>query len=965
MFLTNLTIYAKESGNQILSPNGTFDHIYDRFGNSLLLDEIKIEAQERNGIDKTTSSCSAGYFNLYFEANSGMEGNSTLEVDRRNVICQLFNDLSQFIVPADPGVTVNIWVRDISAIIPNPSSTLVLGLASSYYTLPANAPAYTGIIDNEIWKTINSGTNSYTNVTSPLLSTDGPNPAFYHGAMAFNFSNASINWHTDLTQTTPAGAYDLYTIALHETTHAFGFASLIDSNGESKLGAVNQYYSRYDLYLNTGSSAPLITNTGNCSLYNYGFNPALNPNIMAPSSTNCSTQLQFNGSVNQAIYTPTQFFGPSSLSHLEDLCHVPNSYPDNEYYVMSDANDTGSSYMKRYLKPEERDVLCDLGYRVNTTYGNPSNLNSFNYGGSPCLGLQVAGINDGIDTGGFYQHIVNVGSTITISSADILQNDYNAVSFECLEDIYAHGTPNVTSGTTFNYTATSPGLALLRYIPVAASGNKGNITYLFIYVQGGTCAATACNIVNNGGVEDGVNCGELNNTINCPNPLVSDIYCWTPLCGTPDYYVRGCVDSVCLGGSTYYTVPSTLENPVIDTWNSSNTTNNKMLGFQSLNYSPTTLNEAIQVSLKTPLIPNQSYTLKVVGRVVDKPQNQWSNLPGVLEFGGSPNLLAQISYFFNSLPPALTPLAQITIPNNRAWNSFTVTITNTSATPINYLTIINAGYLNNNPTGTRNYTLIDDVTIIETNELGVIDLPEQLCINNPIQDLSLYLTPAPAGGVFTGNGVNYNGTLYSFDPMIAGLGDHEICYTYTTNLGCIKEICDTISVLPIPAVSLPPFNPSILCHNGNPVPIPMGTPTGGSYSGTGVSGSNFDPVIAGIGTHQVIYTYSDDSGTPCSNSDTSIVTVELCSSVNDVVNDLGFLIYPNPNTGLFTIEKPDGLRSTVQLKIFDVSAKLILEKTISIDQQKMMIDITTYSKGIYQLQLIVDGEQFTRQIIKK
>jgi len=390
---------TQQNINQEMSPNGIFDEVFDRFGTKYSLEDIRIDTRlDSNNVQKSVFLCSGGYFDLYFEANSGMDGSSPIQVARRNVICQLFNDLSQFIVPANPNVKVNIWVRDIANIISSPATSGVLGLASGFYTMPSNAPTFRGIVDNEIWKTINSGTNSYTNVTSPLNSLGGPNASFYHGVVAFNFSDPTINWHTDLSQTTLVGLYDMYTVALHEATHALGFASLIDANGASKLGVNNQYYSRYDLFLQTSTNQPLITNTGSCSLYNFGFNTSLNPNVMTPSPFNCSTHIQFTGSVNQAAYTPSTFAAPSSLSHLEDMCHTPNSFPNDEYYVMSDANGTGATFMKRYLKSEERKVLCDIGYTVNTFYGNAANLNFFNYGGTACPGLQVAGINDGMFT---------------------------------------------------------------------------------------------------------------------------------------------------------------------------------------------------------------------------------------------------------------------------------------------------------------------------------------------------------------------------------------------------------------------------------------------------------------------------------------------------------------------------------------------------------------------------------------
>ncbi len=48
-------------------------------------------------------------------------------------------------------------------------------------------------------------------------------------------------------------------------------------------------------------------------------------------------------------------------------------------------------------------------------------------------------------------------------------------------------------------------------------------------------------------------------------------------------------------------------------------------------------------------------------------------------------------------------------------------------------------------------------------------------------------------------------------------------------------------------------------------------PSGGSFSGPGVSGTMFDPAAAGVGTHTIVYSYTD--GNSCSNSASQNVTV--------------------------------------------------------------------------------------------
>lgn len=54
------------------------------------------------------------------------------------------------------------------------------------------------------------------------------------------------------------------------------------------------------------------------------------------------------------------------------------------------------------------------------------------------------------------------------------------------------------------------------------------------------------------------------------------------------------------------------------------------------------------------------------------------------------------------------------------------------------------------------------------------------------------------------------------------------------------------------------------------------SPTGGTFSGTGVSGTTFDPAVAGVGTHTVTYSYesfNDGVSTPCQTEITAQIVV--------------------------------------------------------------------------------------------
>jgi hypothetical protein len=77
-----------------------------------------------------------------------------------------------------------------------------------------------------------------------------------------------------------------------------------------------------------------------------------------------------------------------------------------------------------------------------------------------------------------------------------------------------------------------------------------------------------------------------------------------------------------------------------------------------------------------------------------------------------------------------------------------------------------------------------------------------------------------------------------------------------------------------------------------------GSPAGGIFSGTGVSGSSFDPASAGVGgPYTITYDYTDANG--CSASSTSEVSVTLASGVAAIEGISLVKVMPNPSNGQF------------------------------------------------------------------
>ena len=233
------------------------------------------------------------------------------------------------------------------------------------------------------------------------------------------------------------------------------------------------------------------------------------------------------------------------------------------------------------------------------------------------------------------------------------------------------------------------------------------------------------------------------------------------------------------------------------------------------------------------------------------------------------------------------------------------------------------------------------------------------------------LLPTPTGGVFSGTGI----TGAIFNPITAGLGNHDISYTYTdVSTSCTVEIIKSTTVNPNPVLSISAdtaicvgdsvtifatdtavanhtyfwtngdtmfstsVSPSLTsafyatindgtctaidsvvvtvnalptptftglsatyCQN-DPASILVGSPAGGVYSGSGVSGNTYTPSFTG--TQLVNYLYTD-AVTTCSNTYTgytlvnslpnnSILGLDTSYCVDDTAVSLNF--YPSADS---------------------------------------------------------------------
>jgi hypothetical protein len=122
-------------------------------------------------------------------------------------------------------------------------------------------------------------------------------------------------------------------------------------------------------------------------------------------------------------------------------------------------------------------------------------------------------------------------------------------------------------------------------------------------------------------------------------------------------------------------------------------------------------------------------------------------------------------------------------------------------------------------------------------------------------------------GVLSGPGVTGTPGAWYFNPATAGVGTHTLTYNFL-DTHCTNTTTINVTVYDLPTVNIGSVNP--MCVNASQILL-SGSPSGGTFSGPGVLGNNFNPATAGVGTHTITYNYTDANS--CGNSATTNITV--------------------------------------------------------------------------------------------
>lgn len=247
------------------------------------------------------------------------------------------------------------------------------------------------------------------------------------------------------------------------------------------------------------------------------------------------------------------------------------------------------------------------------------------------------------------------------------------------------------------------------------------------------------------------------------------------------------------------------------------------------------------------------------------------------------------------------------------------------------------------------------VTLSTTPAANITATTTNACIDGA----PITISSSPAGGVYSGTPILGN----EFLPGIAGVGVHPVIYSVTNSEGCIGRDTVWITVHDLPTAQINNL-PAQYCIDSAAFAL-SGIIGGGTFSGPGVFSGIFDPTIAGIGTHAIVYQVTDING--CMNADTAYVeVVSACNTAllfNESIQSLA--VYPNPTVGEIWIEFESNEENPVKISIQTLEGKAIYSmiwQTL-VGKNKISLHINSLSSGMYILKLENQNVQLYRNLV--
>jgi len=228
------------------------------------------------------------------------------------------------------------------------------------------------------------------------------------------------------------------------------------------------------------------------------------------------------------------------------------------------------------------------------------------------------------------------------------------------------------------------------------------------------------------------------------------------------------------------------------------------------------------------------------------------------------------------------------------------------------------------------------------------------CENDPPE----LLTGTPAGGTFSGSGIVGD----EFKPSAAGPGTYKIVYSYDNENGCMST--DTATTTVYSNESAIDIGQDQNIYPSESIELDAGPGFDSYYWSTGSKYQNITIYYGDYPPGSIIRYVVIAVKNSCTSQGEVYITFADPDGVGEFENKK-YLLYPNPNTGTFTVSYLEEVRE-FQIVIYDYHGRIILNQSVECNPDcDAKIDLPKLPKGLYLIKTISEKGISSGKIIIK
>ncbi|MBA3663468.1 MAG: T9SS type A sorting domain-containing protein [Bacteroidetes bacterium] len=175
----------------------------------------------------------------------------------------------------------------------------------------------------------------------------------------------------------------------------------------------------------------------------------------------------------------------------------------------------------------------------------------------------------------------------------------------------------------------------------------------------------------------------------------------------------------------------------------------------------------------------------------------------------------------------------------------------------------------------------------------------------------------------------------------------------TNSFGCSTQGTINLNVNPSPTVTAASSSSSFICVGQS------ATLTASGASSYVWNTTATTAVIAVSPTTTTSYTVTGTNSGGCTASTVISQSVSACTGIASHASAISMNVYPNPGTGVYTIE----VENMTKIEVCDLFGKIILSATV--DAGKFNLNISEQAKGLYILKATSNGRTESIRLVKE